>query len=92
MRRLRDARPAGWVTCFSICPSTESPKQDSKGFNSIVNTIGFDHLVIIYLWSGSLSILQTERGEVGWANVWKTQESAVRSLTNIYSLVGAVAD
>ena len=26
-------------------------------------------------------------GEVGWANVWKTQGGAVRSLTNIYSLV-----
>ena len=25
-------------------------------------------------------------GEVGWANVWKTQGGAVRSLTNIYSL------
>ena len=29
-------------------------------------------------------------GEVGWANVWKTQEGAVRSLTNIYSLVAPV--
>ena len=28
------------------------------------------------------------RGEVGWANVWKTQEGAVRSVTNIYSLHG----
>ena len=25
-------------------------------------------------------------GEVGWANVWKTQRGAVPSLTNIYSL------
>ena len=25
-------------------------------------------------------------GEVGWANVWKTQWGAVRSVTNIYSL------
>ena len=25
-------------------------------------------------------------GEVGWANVWKTQEGAVPSLTDIYSL------
>ena len=33
---------------------------------------------------GSWSIL---RGEVGWANVWKTQGGAVRSVTNIYSLV-----
>ena len=37
--------------------------------------------------SGSWSILQTEQGEVGWANVWKTQGGAVLSLTNIYSLV-----
>ena len=29
----------------------------------------------------------TEQGEVGWANVWKTQTGAVRSLTNICSLV-----
>ena len=28
----------------------ESPKQGSKRFNSFVKTIGFDHLVIIYLW------------------------------------------
>ena len=26
-------------------------------------------------------------GEVGWANVWKTQGGAVGSLTNIYSLL-----
>ena len=34
------------------------------------------------------SILQTEQGEVGWANVWKKHPCcpAVRSLTNIYSL------
>ena len=32
------------------------------------------------------SILQTEQGEVGWANVWKKQGGAVRSLTYIYSL------
>ena len=30
-------------------------------------------------------------GEVGWANVWKTQGVAVGSLTNIYSLVGTHA-
>ena len=29
----------------------------------------------------------TEQGEVGWANVWKTQTGAVSSLTNICSLV-----
>ena len=28
-----------------------------------------------------------EQGEVGCANVWKTQGGAVRSLTNIYSLI-----
>ena len=33
------------------------------------------------------SLLQTEQGEVGWANVWKSQGGAVRSLTNIYCLV-----
>ncbi len=27
----------------------EGKKQGSKGFNSIVKTIGFDHLFIIYL-------------------------------------------
>ena len=37
--------------------------------------------------SGSWSKLQTEQREVGWANVWKTQGGAVRSLTNIYSLL-----
>ena len=26
-------------------------------------------------------------GEVGWANVWKTQGGSVRSLTDIYSLI-----
>ena len=30
--------------------NAESPKQGRKRFNSIVKTIGFDHLVIIYLW------------------------------------------
>ena len=39
--------------------------------------------------SGSWSKLQTELGEVGWANVWKTQGGAVRSLTKIYSLDAA---
>ena len=29
--------------------NAESPKQGRKRFNSIVKTIGFDHLVIIYL-------------------------------------------
>ena len=37
--------------------------------------------------SGSWSILHSEQGEVGWANVWKTQGGAVRFLTDIYSLV-----
>ena len=36
--------------------------------------------------TGSWSILQTEQGEVGWVNVWKTQGGAVRSITDIYSL------
>ena len=36
--------------------------------------------------SDSWSILKTEQGEVGGANVWKTQGSAVPSLTNIYIL------
>ena len=39
---------------------------------------------------GSWSILQTEQGEVGLANVWKTHGGAVRrvrSLTNIYSFI-----
>ena len=30
-------------------------------------------------------------GEVGWANVWKTQGGVVRSLTNIYSLVSSLS-
>ena len=29
--------------------NAESPKQDRKRFNSVVKTIGFGHLVIIYL-------------------------------------------
>ena len=29
--------------------SAESPKKDRKRFNSIVKTIGFGHLIIIYL-------------------------------------------
>ena len=35
-------------------------------------------------------MLQTEQGEVGWANVWKTQGGAAPSITNIYSLGYAV--
>ena len=34
------------------------------------------------------SVLQTEQGEVGWANVWKMQGGAVYSLTNILYIVG----
>ena len=30
--------------------NAERPKQDRKRFNSIVKTMGFDHIVIIYLW------------------------------------------
>ena len=30
--------------------NAESPKQGRKRFNSVVKTIGFGHLVIIYLW------------------------------------------
>ena len=37
------------------------------------------HVVGVY-------ILQTEQGEVAWANVWKTQGGAVPSITDIYSL------
>ena len=43
--------------------------------------------------SGSWSIqyvLQTEQGEGGWANVWKTQGGALPSITDIYSLIGTV--
>ena len=50
---LRDARLAGWVTYCSIWHmrkyNAESRKQGRKRFNSIVKTIDFDHLVIIYL-------------------------------------------
>ena len=35
--------------------NAESQKQGRKRFNSIVKTIGFDHLVIIYLWVFSSS-------------------------------------
>ena len=43
----------------------------------------------VFIRSGSWSILQTEQGVVGWANVWKTQEGAVLSPTiiRVYSLV-----
>ena len=48
---LRDARPAGWVHCFQYMLeyNAESPKQDSKRFNSqgreIIGLSGY----IIYL-------------------------------------------
>ena len=47
--RLRDTRPAGWVTYCSIHMleyNAESPKQGRKGFNSIVKTIYFYYLPI----------------------------------------------
>ena len=36
--------------------------------------------------SNYLTVWQSRRGEVAWAHLWKTQEGAVRSITNIYSL------
>ena len=46
---LRDAWPAGWVNCFSICVSTmpraQKAKDDRKRFNSQVKT------KYIYLYS-----------------------------------------
>ena len=47
---LRDARPAGWVSCFSLCASTmPRAKQGSKRFNYIVRMINIADLGIIYL-------------------------------------------
>ena len=40
-------------------------------------------LLINILW---LALTLLAGGEVGWANVWKTQGGAVSSLTKIYSL------
>ena len=51
--RLRDARPAGWVTYCSTYMreyNAETPKQGRKRFNSIANMIHFSYLPIIYLW------------------------------------------
>ena len=51
--RLRDARPAGWVTYYSTYMreyNAETPKQGRKRFNSIAKTIHFSYLPIIYLW------------------------------------------
>ena len=51
---LRDAEPADWVICFSICTLykyiDESPKQGSRRFNSIVKTTYMADLGIVYLW------------------------------------------
>ena len=44
----------GHSSVLSLCVreyNAESPKQGRKRFNSVVKTIGFGHLVIIYLWS-----------------------------------------
>ena len=47
-----DARLAGWVTYCRIGTSTMPRAQNraEKGSIYFVKTIGFDHLVIIYLW------------------------------------------
>ena len=51
--RLRDARLAGWVTCYSLCASTqynaESQKQGSQRFNSFTTTIHLAHLGILFI-------------------------------------------
>ena len=41
--------------------------------------------VVLYLY-----YVQTEQGEVALVHVWKTLGVAVRSITNIYSLVASV--
>ena len=42
-------------------------------------------------YSNYLTIWQRWRGEVAWAHLWKTLGSAVRSITNIYSLLLSLA-
>ena len=51
--QVEPARPAGWVTLQQYMReyNTDSPKQGRKRFNSIVKTIHFSYLPIIYLWS-----------------------------------------
>ena len=70
----RTAPPSVFQTCVS--PNLSPPAlSDSQ-------VVGVYYLV----WC-TLSILQTEQREVAWAHLWKTLGGALRSITNIYSLI-----
>ena len=43
------------------------------------------------VYSTYLTVWQSRQGEVAWAHLWKTLGDAVRSITNIYSLVQSQA-
>ena len=50
---FRDAMPAGWVNCFSLCASTMPRSQNRAAKGSILqeDEILFHYGYIIYLWS-----------------------------------------
>ena len=64
--------------------NAESPKQGSKRFNSNVKTINIVPLGIIYLCR------RQSKERLGGQMFGRHREGAVRSLTNIYSLVGTL--
>ena len=57
--------------------NAKSPKHGRKRFNSIVKTIGFDHLVIIYLW-------YTTRTRGVCLTVTNNVSASVRGRTNFF--------
>ena len=77
---LRDARPTGWVTYCSICMRETMPRaQNRAGKGSIlhiVKTIGFYHLVIIYLWCSHTKLTQ-----------WAVKSSSQLCKFNIYNVM-----
>ena len=50
---LRDARPAGWVNCFSICSST-MPRAQKVQFSSKDEIVWRSGYIIYLWWTGSM--------------------------------------
>ena len=65
-----------------IIPAQILIGQEVGGGRALSAPLGYGVLYLYYV--------QTEQGEVALVHVWKTLGVAVRSITNIYSLVASV--
>ena len=73
---LKDARPAGWVTCFGICAeyNAESHNRAAKGSILKEDEIHCQFVYIIYLWLGptQLPLKSTKKKLEKIAQILKT--------------------